>query len=366
MDVASPRWFSELEMDEYSDIFNQCQMNTLDDLSNTFGDSFQQSFSSESNSSYPTPITTTTLSGNSSVETRHFDNQKSAKQRKTITTWNSNSENVAVLPKFPSSPSSSSQLLSFGNSNSQPPSINLKPKEETLSHIDMSFSPNLITYDSLENQDYALKPIQAGTKRTYSMTRTPSNAQDHIIAERKRREKLTQRFIALSALVPGLKKLDKASVLGDAIKYLKELQERVQLLEEQAKKRTVESVVFVKKSQLISSTTGTDVDDSSSCDENSDQGSSDHDQDHQSLPEIEAKVSEKDVLIRIHCKKQKGVMMKILTLIEKLQLSIINTSVLQFGNSTLDITIIAQMDDEFSMTVKDVVKSLRLALLDSM
>lgn len=34
-----------------------------------------------------------------------------------------------------------------------------------------------------------------------------SPAQDHILAERKRREKLSQRFIALSALVPGLKKV---------------------------------------------------------------------------------------------------------------------------------------------------------------
>lgn len=33
------------------------------------------------------------------------------------------------------------------------------------------------------------------------------HTQDHIMAERKRREKLSQRFIALSAIVPGLKKV---------------------------------------------------------------------------------------------------------------------------------------------------------------
>jgi len=58
--------------------------------------------------------------------------------------------------------------------------------------------------------------------------------------------------------------MDKASVLGDGIKYLKELQERVKYLEEQTKKRTVEAVVFVKKSQLSAD------DDTSSCDENFD------------------------------------------------------------------------------------------------
>lgn len=116
----------------------------------------------------------------------------------------------------------------------------------------------------------------------------------------------------------------------------------MKLLEEQTKKRTVESVVFVKKSQQISSTVTTDVNDTSSCDENSDHGSSDH-QEPQSLPEMEMKVSEKDVLIRIHCEKQKGAMVKILNLLEKLQLTVLNSSVLQFGNSTLDITIIAQV-----------------------
>jgi hypothetical protein len=37
--------------------------------------------------------------------------------------------------------------------------------------------------------------------------RPASQNQDHILAERKRREKLSQRFIALSKIVPGLKKV---------------------------------------------------------------------------------------------------------------------------------------------------------------
>lgn len=124
--------------------------------------------------------------------------------------------------------------------------------------------------------------------------------------------------------------MDKASVLGDAIKYVKQLQERVNILEEQTKKRTVESVVFVKKSQVSA-----DNQDSSSWDQNFD---------GQALPEIEVRVSEKDVLIRIHCENQKGVLVKTLSEIEKLgYLSVVNTSALPFGNSTLDITIIAQV-----------------------
>jgi hypothetical protein len=37
--------------------------------------------------------------------------------------------------------------------------------------------------------------------------KSTGHTQDHIMAERKRREKLSQRFIALSAIVPGLKKV---------------------------------------------------------------------------------------------------------------------------------------------------------------
>lgn len=39
------------------------------------------------------------------------------------------------------------------------------------------------------------------------VVKSTGHTQDHIMAERKRREKLSQRFIALSAIVPGLKKV---------------------------------------------------------------------------------------------------------------------------------------------------------------
>ncbi|KAK1431231.1 hypothetical protein QVD17_14539 [Tagetes erecta] len=176
-----------------------------------------------------------------------------------------------------------------------------------------------------------------------------SPAQDHILAERKRREKLSQRFIALSALVPGLKKMDKASVLGDAIKHMKSLQEKVKTLEEQIKKRpNTESVVFVKRYDVSA-----DIGETSS----SDDGPI-----HEQLPELEARFVGNNVLIRIHCEKKAGVIEKILTEIEKLHLSVNNSTTMTFANYALDITVSAQMDKEFSMTMKDLIKNLRTAL----
>lgn len=124
---------------------------------------------------------------------------------------------------------------------------------------------------------------------------------------------------------------DKATVLADAIMYMKQLQERVKTLEEQAAQKTMESTIIVKKSQISSD------DETSSSDENFDT------QSNQYLPEIEARVSNRDVLIRIHCEQNKGCLVKIIGEVEKLHLMVLNSNVFSFGNSTLDITIVAQV-----------------------
>lgn len=124
---------------------------------------------------------------------------------------------------------------------------------------------------------------------------------------------------------------DKASVLGDAIVYVKQLQERVKTLEEETAKKTMESVVFVKKSQIF------DDDDLSSSDENV-VGLS-----NETLPEIKVSVYDKNILIRIHCEKQRGLLVKILEEIEKLHLLVINTNVMPFASSALDITVTAEV-----------------------
>lgn len=122
-------------------------------------------------------------------------------------------------------------------------------------------------------------------------------------------------------------------MLGDTIKYVKQLQEKVKALEEETRKKTIESVVFIKRSHLS-------VDDKRSClaGENALNGPVD-----EPLPEIEARVSDQDVLIKIHCQKRKGTMEKIISEIEKVHLTVINSSSMAFGNCTDDITIIAQV-----------------------
>ncbi|KAJ4966362.1 hypothetical protein NE237_018211 [Protea cynaroides] len=65
--------------------------------------------------------------------------------------------------------------------------------------------------------------------------RKPANGREeplnHVEAERQRREKLNQRFYALRAVVPNISKMDKASLLGDAITYITDLQMKIRVLE---------------------------------------------------------------------------------------------------------------------------------------
>ncbi|XP_010531586.1 PREDICTED: transcription factor bHLH19 [Tarenaya hassleriana] len=220
-----------------------------------------------------------------------------------------------------------------------------------------SFEFSNLSPQTTENTNIDIRSprLGQGTKRKGCTpgARSPVLAKEHVLAERKRREKLSERFIALSALIPGLKKADKATVLGNAITHLKELQERIRDLEQEKEaSRETETMIVVKKSRILveDETRGSSF---SSLGENLDQ----------ELPEIEANMSRDDVLIRLHCEKNKGCIVRILNEIERLHLRVMNSTVLPFGDFTLDITVLAKKEKDFCMTVKDLVKSLKLAML---
>ncbi|CAN0865022.1 Transcription factor bHLH25 [Linum grandiflorum] len=355
MEVLQTEWMPELGMEDDPSFNYQYQSPfnfSIDDLD------FDQQFSfSPANCSMKFPNEAAAVHNNSPLvispqsfttttsQSSEMNNSRPAKIPKTM----ANNNNSRGSP--PSSSSSPYSCIISFDSSSSTDSVPVPQKPPRSSY------PVKPEYPSVENglHQYGCSVLNNagghGTKRPASaMSRSPISAQDHVIAERRRREKLSERFIALSAVVPGLKKTDKASVLGDAIKYLKQLQERAKTLEEQVKRKTIESVVYVKKSRVYNLEEDESVNSDGSTTSN------------QSLPEIEARVSGKDVMIRIHCEKQRGSLPKLLSEIEKLHLNVMNSNVLPFGNSTLDITVVAQMDHDFATTTVDLVRNLRKAL----
>ncbi|KAL2338184.1 hypothetical protein Fmac_012630 [Flemingia macrophylla] len=238
------------------------------------------------------------------------------------------SSDGAVLSKTPRRLCSSPKtfILSFDNSTMVP---------ATSEHCLPSSSNNNSAQKVAAKR--ALSP-EAGA-RPNKKARSSSQTVDHIMAERRRRQELTEKFITLSATIPGLNKTDKASVLGAAIDYVKELKERVQRLEKEDERRSI-----VKK-----------------------RGPSGNGNDTESiiLPEMEARVMGKEALIEIHCEKQNGIELKLLEHLESLHLNITASSVLPFGNSALCITITAQMGEAYNMTVDELVKNVKEVFSES-
>ncbi|XP_015065630.1 transcription factor bHLH18-like [Solanum pennellii] len=258
-----------------------------------------------------------------------------------------------------SPPCSSPSVISFSNSNSPsatPTTTNAQNyfknlntsslKTEVPSGTTINFSSSNTCSDSDyddSKQLFQAMGFGAGQSKKMNYSRTPLQAQDHVLAERKRRERLTQYFVTLSTLIPNLKKLDKASILGDAITYIKQLEEQVKRLDEEANKQPV------KRSRLHSN-----YDNFSTCNENSNKSV---------VPEIDVRVSDGNVLIRVCCKKQAGIIKEIFSQVEMFQLTITSSSVIPFGYDTTLISIVAQMDHQLDMATEQVANNIRLSIM---
>ena len=121
--------------------------------------------------------------------------------------------------------------------------------------------------------------------------------------------------------------MDKATILSEAMMYVKKLQEKLNAWE------AVSGVVLVKKKPCYATPegeAGSPLGAPATLRKNP-------------LPEIEVQLSGNDVMVRVLCENGKGVVARVLAEVEDLHLSIVGASVMPSPVCTLSITITAKV-----------------------
>ncbi|GMI96173.1 hypothetical protein like AT4G17880 [Hibiscus trionum] len=149
-------------------------------------------------------------------------------------------------------------------------------------------------------------------KRPRKRGRKPANGREeplnHVEAERQRREKLNQKFYALRAVVPNVSKMDKASLIGDAISYINELKSKLQNADSE-KDELQRQIDEMKK-------------------DHSTAPPSPPDQDLKSIElDIDVKIIGLDAMIRTQCGKKNHPAARLMTALKELDLDVHHASV---------------------------------------
>nr|WIE96201.1 basic helix-loop-helix transcription factor [Loropetalum chinense var. rubrum] len=165
---------------------------------------------------------------------------------------------------------------------------------------------------------------------------------NHVEAERQRREKLNQRFYALRAVVPNVSRMDKASLLADAVTYINELKTRINELENkvqvESQKHKVGNVGEMYVAQSSSSASIVDHGRSSlSC-----YGGY--------MMEVDVKVVGSDAMIRVQCPDVNYPSARLMDALRELEFQIHHASVSSVKEMVLQ-DVVVRVPDRFTSDV---------------
>ncbi|XP_028751371.1 transcription factor bHLH35 [Neltuma alba] len=175
-----------------------------------------------------------------------------------------------------------------------------------------------------------------------------SAASKNIVSERNRRKKLNERLFALRAVVPNISKMDKASIIKDAIDYIQRLHEQ---------ERSIESEISELESGKQMKQNSSDIDYEQdlpvllrSKKKKTEQQLYDSVISSRNCPieVLELKVTymgEKTIVVSLTCSKRTNTMVKLCEVFESLKLKIVTANITCFSGRLVK-TVFVEADEE--------------------
>ncbi|KAG9449210.1 hypothetical protein H6P81_009175 [Aristolochia fimbriata] len=160
----------------------------------------------------------------------------------------------------------------------------------------------------------------------------------NIVSERNRRKKLNERLFALRAVVPNISKMDKASIIKDAIEYIQELHDE---------ERRIQAEIEELESGRQNKPDIFDLEGMNASFPGLKKKRSDQSMEHTPIEVLELRVSEvgeRTSIISITCSKKTDTMVKLCEVFESLQLKIITANITAFSGRLLK-TVFVEADE---------------------
>ncbi|XP_062081581.1 transcription factor ABORTED MICROSPORES isoform X2 [Humulus lupulus] len=194
----------------------------------------------------------------------------------------------------------------------------------------------------------------------------------NLVAERRRRKKLNERLYTLRSLVPKISKLDRASILGDAIEYVKDLQSQAKELQDELEEHSdsdgqKNTNINGKRNNVLSETLSRDdtnfrcrpehekvqnefhleTSGSGSISKQNQESETTNDKAPQMEPQVEvAQIDGNEFFVKVFCEHKPGRFVRLMEALNSLALEVTNANVTTFRNLVSNVLKVEKKDSK--------------------